>query len=96
MPGLHYHAIVSIDGKEVGRIAYKPYELVLSGLNKGQHMLEVTVYNTGANEVVGTIEAEERRYSKRFAHMASYDRKRLKSGLLGPVNINEMQAGTMT
>ena len=50
-------------------------------------MLEVTVYNTGANEVAGTIEAEKKKYSKRFAHMAAYDRKRLKSGLLGPATI---------
>lgn len=88
MPGLHYHAIVAVDGKEAGRIAYKPYELVLSGLNKGQHKLEITVYNTGANEVAGTIEAEKKRYSKRFAHMAAHDRKRLKSGLLGQVFIH--------
>lgn len=88
MPGLHYHAIVAVDGKEVGRLAYKPYELVLSGLNKGQHKLEITVYNTGANEVAGTIEAEKKRYSKRFSHMAAHDRKRLKSGLLGPVSIH--------
>lgn len=87
MPGLHYHAIVYVDGKEAGRTAYKPYELSLSGLEKGRHKLEIVVYNTGANEVVGTLEAEKRKYSKRFAHMAAYDRKRLKSGLLGPVKI---------
>jgi len=87
MPFLHYHAIVSVDGKEAGRIAYKPYELILRGLSKGRHKLEIKVYNTGANEVVGTIEAEKKRYSKRFAHMAAYDRKRIKSGLLGPVTI---------
>jgi len=87
MPFLHYHAIVSVDGKEAGRIAYKPYELILRGLSKGRHKLEIKVYNTGANEVVCTIEAEKKRYSKRFAHMAAYDRKRIKSGLLGPVTI---------
>lgn len=87
MPGLHYHAIVSVDGKEAGRIAYKPYELTLHGLKKGRHRLEITVYNTGANEVAGTIEAEKKKYSKRFAHMAAYDRKRLTSGLLGQITI---------
>ncbi|WP_252891447.1 hypothetical protein [Thermoclostridium stercorarium] len=56
-------------------------------MEKGRHKLEIVVYNTGANEVVGTLEAEKRKYSKRFAHMAAYDRKRLKSGLLGPVKI---------
>ena len=87
MPGLHYHAIVHVDGKEAGRVAYRPYELVLSGLGRGKHKLEIEVYNTGANEVAGTIEAEKKRYSKRFAHMAAYDRKRLRSGLLGRVMI---------
>ncbi|HEY8420462.1 MAG TPA: glycosyl hydrolase [Thermoclostridium sp.] len=88
LPYLRYHAIVSVDGKEAGRVAYKPYELILSGLSKGRHELEITVYNTGANEVAGTLEAEKKRYSKRFAHMAAYDRKWLKSGLLGPVTIH--------
>ena len=83
----HYHAIVHVDGKEAGRVAYRPYELVLSGLGRGKHKLEIEVYNTGANEVAGTIEAEKKRYSKRFAHMAAYDRKRLRSGLLGRVMI---------
>ncbi len=87
LPELHYHAVISIDEKEIGRIAYKPYQLIVNGLDKGRHMLEVTVYNTGANEVAGTIEAEKKKYSKRFAHMAAYDRKRLKSGLLGPATI---------
>lgn len=90
LPKLYYHAIVSIDGKEVGRTAYKPYQLLVKGIDKGQHLIEITVYNTGANEVTGTIEAEKRMYSKRFAHMAAYDRKRLKSGLLGPVTICPM------
>ena len=87
MPGLHYHAIVYVDGQEAGRLAYRPYRLYLSGLTKGRHKLEITVYNTGANEVAGTIETEKKKYSRRFAHMAAYDRKRLKSGLLGPVLI---------
>ncbi|NLM09718.1 MAG: glycoside hydrolase family 2 [Clostridiaceae bacterium] len=88
MPELHYHAAVYVDGKEAGKVAYKPYELVLSGLSKGRHKLEIEVYNTGANQVVGTIEAEKKKYSKRFAHMAAHDRKWLKSGLLGRVTIH--------
>lgn len=54
---------------------------------EGNTVSEIEVYNTGANEVAGTIEAEKKRYSKRFAHMATYDRKRLRSGLLGRVMI---------
>jgi len=85
--GLHYHAIVSIDGKEVGRIAYQPYELFIKGLGKGKHTLELMVYNTSANAMCGTLEIEKERYKGRFAYMANHDRKRLKSGLVQPAVI---------
>lgn len=84
MPGLRYHAIINIDGNEAGRILFRPYELKLSGLCKGRHSVEIIVYNTAANEVCGTYEIQKLRYSKRFAHLADYDRKRLKSGILQP------------
>jgi len=85
--GLHYHAIISIDGKECGRMAFRPYELKLRNLAKGSHTIEICVYNTTANEVLGTLEVQKERYSKRFWHVADYDRKRLKSGLTKPVEI---------
>jgi hypothetical protein len=87
IPGLYRHAIVSIDGKEAGRLAFRPYELYVGNLGTGRHQIEILVYNTAANEVCGTIEAEKRKYSKRFANMAAHDRKRLKSGILEPVII---------
>lgn len=87
IPELHYHAIVRVDGKEAGRIAYRPYTLLLSGLTEGRHLLEIWVYNTGANEVCGTLETEKKRYAKRFAHMSAHDRKWLKSGITGPVTL---------
>lgn len=81
-PGLRYHGIVKIDGEEVGKIIFSPYELKLSGLCRGKHKIELIVYNTTANEVCGTYEIQKERYSKRFAHIADHDRKRLRSGLI--------------
>lgn len=92
IPDLHYHAIVLIDGEEAGKIAFKPYGCIVHKLSRGHHLLELWVYNSGANEVCGTLETEKERYSKRFAHIAAYDRKWLKSGITGMVTISPVES----
>ena len=54
--------------KEAGKVAYKPNWFIR--IKQGRHKLEVEVYNTGANQVVGP-EKQKKKYSKRFAHMAA-------------------------
>ncbi|HEY8500140.1 MAG TPA: glycosyl hydrolase, partial [Clostridia bacterium] len=46
VPGLYRHAIVSVDGREAGRLAFRPYELSIGSLKAGRHQIEITVYNT--------------------------------------------------
>lgn len=86
-PELYSHAEFFIDDQLVGKMAYRPYEIEISGLTPGKHELKVKVYNTEANLYCGTLEIEKERYHGRFAHLAHYDRRRLTSGLLRPVEI---------
>lgn len=85
-PELYSHAEILIDGRLIGKMAYRPYRVELD-LSPGKHHLEIRVYNTEANSVAGTLRLEQERYHGRFAHLAHYDRRRLKSGLLAPVAI---------
>jgi len=38
-----------LDGKDVGRIVFAPYRLEIEGLPAGEHLLELTLYNTRVN-----------------------------------------------
>ena len=49
-PVLH----VSVDGKDMGHIAFSPYEADLGKLPKGEHLLELTVYGNRVN-TFGTL-----------------------------------------
>ncbi|NLM25052.1 MAG: glycoside hydrolase family 2 [Firmicutes bacterium] len=84
---LYSHAIIYIDGQEVGKMPFRPYRIHVSDLTKGKHRIQVRVYNTPANEMCGTLELERELYKGRFAHLAHYDRGRIKSGLLEPIRI---------
>ena len=88
---LYSHAQIYLDGQHVANVAYRPYSAVISGLTPGKHQLQVKVYNTQANEVCGTLEVEQEKYHGRFAHLAHYDRRRIKSGLLEPVRLIPIQ-----
>ncbi|MFW6256657.1 MAG: glycosyl hydrolase [Bacillota bacterium] len=85
-PELYSHCIFYLDGQEVGRSAYQPHEIKVK-LTRGSHELKLRVYNTPANKKCGTLAAEKEKYKGRFAALAHYDRRRLQSGLLGPVKI---------
>ena len=45
---------VAVDGKEMGHIAYAPYERSLGELPAGEHMLELTVFGNRVN-TFGTL-----------------------------------------
>jgi hypothetical protein len=49
IPEAHTAAAVRIDGREVGRRAWRPYRFVLDDLTKGTYELESAVSNTAAN-----------------------------------------------
>lgn len=90
-PELYSHAEILIDDRLVGKMAYRPYRIRISGLSPGKRQLTIKVYNTEANSVAGTLKLEQERYHGRFAHLAHYDRRRLQSGLLAPVRICPLQ-----
>lgn len=46
---VHTAATVRLDGKEIGRRAWRPYRILLGHLSQGRHELEVAVSNTAAN-----------------------------------------------
>jgi len=89
---LYSHAEIFIDGELAGKMAYRPYRVRVGCLKAGRHQIAIRVYNTEANSVAGTLELERERYHGRFAHLAHYDRRRLKSGLLAPVLICPIQS----
>jgi len=49
IPEAHTAVTVRIDGREVGRRAWRPYRFMLGHLTKGAHELEIAVSNTAAN-----------------------------------------------
>ena len=52
----HYRGAViraALDGKDVGVIAYDPYELVVEAVSAGRHMVELTLFGTRFNTFGG-------------------------------------------
>ncbi len=84
---LYSHAEIYIDDELVGKMAFRPYQVIAQHLSLGRHSIKIKVYNTDANKVCGTLALEKERYHGRFAHLAHYDRRRLLSGLLKPVKL---------
>ena len=94
-----YGAEVLMDGKKIGRSAFRPHWLVIRSLKRGRHLLEIRVLNTLANQVAGTPEREaaHRRegvfrgtYSDHYLPM---DKQKMRSGLFGPVRIIPILSG---
>lgn len=87
-----YAATVHIDGQPIDAI-FAPFQVELPALAAGAHKLEIEVMNTPASELYGSEERFEELKS-RGAFKGTYDivyepidRKRLRSGLLGPVRV---------
>ena len=90
---LRYLATVYLDGQPVGDCVFTPRSVRLRGLQPGEHRLEIEVLNTMANLVCGTDE-QYRRLEESGVFRGSYapiyiprDKKRVISGLLGPVTL---------
>ena len=88
-----YGAKVFMNGKEIGRSAFRPHRFIMGNLKQGRHLLEIRVLNTLANQVAGTSEREETHRRKGVFrgtysnHYLPMDKQKLRSGLFGPVRI---------
>ena len=51
---------VKVDGKEVGKIIYAPFELEVKDLCEGKHTVTLTLYNTRVNTFNGLHDCVER------------------------------------
>ena len=80
-------AEVSLDGKPVGSSPFRPHQLLLNNLTLGRHQLEVRVLNTLANRMSGKPESTPDYY------LRMVDRRKLRSGLFGPVSITGTGVG---
>lgn len=83
-----------LDGTLVGDCAFAPFTINLGPLEAGGHLLELDVVNTLANQVFGDpdrlaalVSAGEFRGTYEPVY-GSRDRKKLRSGLFGPVEIS--------
>jgi len=82
-----YAATVAIDGEEVLRLPFSPYE-GRCHISKGSHTIEITVYNSGANDSMGTKELLEKYYPHGSWHNTRY----MSSGLTDYVMIYELES----
>ncbi|MEN8255584.1 MAG: hypothetical protein ABFR33_08955 [Verrucomicrobiota bacterium] len=87
-------AHVYLDGEHVGDCAFAPFTLELGALAAGEHLLEIDVVNTLANQVFGDpdrLAGQVAAGGFRGTYEPIYgprDRKKLRSGLFGPVEIH--------
>lgn len=88
---VRYAAAIWIDGRKRGDAVFTPFRVNLPGLSKGWHTLRVDVLNTLANSICGTKEREHELQEK-GVFIGTYapiylpiDRRKVPSGLLGPV-----------
>jgi hypothetical protein len=95
---VRYAATVRLNGKKAGDCVFSPFQLILGGLTKGWHDLEIDVLNTMANSVCGT-EKRSRQLEKKGAFIGTYapiylplDRLKIPSGLLGPVSLQPISS----
>ena len=89
-----YAATVYLDGIKICDSIFTPHRIILKGLKKGAHTLEIDVLNTPANEIIGDEHRFQRLEKKGFFNgtyapiYVPIDRERLTSGLLGPVKLS--------
>ena len=89
-----YSARVSLNGKNLGSLAWRPFRWAVGGaIRTGSNVIEVEITNTAANELAGNPErlADLERngwlqnsYVKRYL---PFDKEMVPSGLLGPVRL---------
>jgi len=82
-----YGAEIILDGKKVAVVAFRPYRVTVSGLIRGKHRLDIRVLNTMANEVCGTRDHEKTLFKDSPPLYLTRDRRKIRSGLFGPVTL---------
>lgn len=78
-----YSAIIQIDGEEY-KLPFSPYRLHTK-VSAGIHCIEMTIFNTSANSLLGTYEKEKENSSRIPRGRCEHDRFRLESGFADAV-----------
>ena len=86
-----YAAEVFIDQVKVASAPLRPYQVMLQGLTPGSHHLEVRVLNSLANQTCGSRERELALYGSSSHPMLVADRRKIRSGMMGPVALQGMK-----
>ncbi|MGN1115844.1 MAG: hypothetical protein ACI4TH_04700, partial [Candidatus Ornithomonoglobus sp.] len=84
---IKYAAVIKLDGEE-HKLPFAPYRLN-AALREGRHHIEMTIYNTEANELLGTLEKERYSLAQHKIRPDCYeqDRQYLSSGFEDIVKI---------
>ncbi len=80
---IRYSAVVKVDGTEHA-LPFSPFRLE-TDLKKGRHGIEMTIYNTEADSLIGTHELEMK--NRRGLRCYEHDRFMLGGGFADPVRI---------
>ena len=86
-----YAAEVFIDQVKVASAPFRPYQVMLQGPTPGSHHLEVRVLNSLANQTCGSRERELALYGSSSHPMLVADRRKIRSGMMGPVALQGMK-----
>lgn len=86
-------ATVRLNGQEIGGVWTPPYRLNISQyLKKGKNLLEITVVNNWKNRMIGDLNVpENEKVTWTSTNPWKKDTPLQSSGLLGPVNVEEIQ-----
>jgi hypothetical protein len=85
-----YAAEVFLNGTKAASVSFRPYTCYLDGLKKGTSHLEIRVLNTPANEISGSRQLEEKNMEGRYLKLMTLNRRKLLSGLFGPVTLTPL------
>jgi len=85
-------ALVFLDGKKVAESPFRPHQVTVSGLTAREHRLDIRVLNTFANENCGTREREKELYGDLLPDSLTWDRRKTRSGLFGPVTLTPLKS----
>ncbi len=87
-----YAAEVLLNGMKAASVPFRPYTCYLDGLKKGANHLEIRVLNTPANEISGSRQLEEKNMEGRYPKLMTLNRRKLLSGLFGPVTLTPLHS----
>ena len=86
---VHELASVKLNGKEVGGLWRKPFEIdITSAVKRGENRVEITVANLWVNRIIGDMQpGAKKKYTWTPKVFYQADSQLLPSGLLGPVTV---------